>query len=69
MAKFQSSGLSVWSRRFGDAGVQRTWSVAAEPNTSSRVFATGAFAGTANFGGGDLTSAGDTDIFVASFAP
>lgn len=52
-----------WSKRFGDATVQDTNGVAVD--AAGNVIIVGTFAGSVNFGGGALTSAGGTDIFVA----
>jgi hypothetical protein len=63
IAKLAPDGDHVWSKAFGDATAQSGIAVAVDGD--GNVFATGAFAGTVNFGGGDLTSAGSTDVFVA----
>jgi hypothetical protein len=55
----------LWSQRFGDGDDQWGYSVAVDG--SGNVLVTGFFEGTVNFGGGDLTSAGLEDIFVAKF--
>ena len=54
-----------WSQGFGDAGDQLN--IHAAVDGSGNVITTGSFKGAVNFGGGDLTSAGDNDIFVAKF--
>ncbi len=63
VAKFDSSGNHLWSKRFGDASGQVGRSVAVD--AAGNVLLTGEFYGAADFGGGPLTSAGNTDIFVA----
>jgi len=65
VAKFDPAGVHQWSQRFGDASDQSATSVAVD--ASGNVIICGAFTGTVNFGGGVLTSAGSTDIFVAKF--
>ncbi len=54
-----------WSQGFGDAADQLN--VRATVDGSGNVIAAGDFEGSVNFGGGDLTSVGDNDIFVAKF--
>ncbi|UCF06866.1 MAG: hypothetical protein JSV33_07545 [bacterium] len=55
----------LWSKHYGDANDQRVYGVACDG--SGNVVVTGCFMGTVNFGGSDLTSAGDWDIFLAKF--
>ncbi len=57
----------VWSESFGDEFDD--WGRAIATDEAGYFIVTGHFAGTANFGGGDLTSAGGADIFVAKFGP
>ncbi len=59
------TGNHNWSRRFGDAAAQFGRSVAIDG--SGNVVVTGEFSGTADFGGGVLTSAGAEDIYIAAF--
>jgi hypothetical protein len=58
------TGAQVWAKRFGDAAAQAGTSVATH---GGGAVITGNLAGTADFGGGALTSAGATDVFLASF--
>ena len=68
LAKFRfTSGEFGWSKRFGDSDGQKAWAVTADG--SDNVIITGELYGAANFGGGALTSAGGSDIFVAEFQP
>jgi hypothetical protein len=67
VAKFGSDGAHLWSKRFGDAGLQEPSRVAVDD--SGNVVATGFFLGAIDLGGGALTSAGDEDVFVAKFGP
>lgn len=62
VAKFNASGNHIWSKRFGDASAQAGRSLVAD--AFGNVIAAGVFAGTVNFGGGSLTSAGQNDIFL-----
>lgn len=63
VAMFNSAGIHLWSRKFGDAGDQEGYSVAAD--ASGNVFLTGEFKGEINFGGSNFVSAGSDDIFLA----
>jgi uncharacterized protein (AIM24 family) len=65
LAKFDAIGNHLWSQRFGDAEDQHVRSVAFDP--SGNVAITGGFEGSVDFGGGPLTSAGETDIFLVQF--
>jgi len=66
VAKFSGSlGDHIWSRRFGDADDQRGTGIVTDG--ASNVLTAGLLAGSADFGGGVLTSAGSNDIFVAGF--
>jgi uncharacterized protein (AIM24 family) len=65
VARFDANGIHIWSKRFGSANTQIGYSVAT--NLSGNVAITGELNGTADFGGGALTSAGGSDIFVARF--
>ena len=63
VAKFDAAGKHLWSQRFGDIG-----SYAIAVDRADNVLVTGSFEGTVDFGGGTLTSAGFSDIFVAKIA-
>jgi hypothetical protein len=67
LAKFGPDGSHIWSMRFGDPLPQEAYGVA--PDASGNVIVAGRFYGTVDFGGGPLTSAGQTDVFVAKFSP
>ncbi|MBI4702896.1 MAG: SBBP repeat-containing protein [Deltaproteobacteria bacterium] len=64
VAKLDSSGNHVWSRRFGNASKSQ-YGDAIAADGSGNVLVTGHFWGTVDFGGGPLTSAGELDTFVA----
>src|ERR1043166_7251809 len=66
IAKFASDGSHLWSKRFGSTGTDRGASIAVD--ASGNVLVAGVFSGTVNFGGSDLISAGDLDLFIAKFA-
>jgi hypothetical protein len=71
VARLDASGGHVWSKRFGDAADQLLGET--EPNARMSVAAlaqggavvSGSLNGTADFGGGPVTSAGKLDVFVA----
>lgn len=65
VASFTSDGVHLWSRRFGDGSYQRAYAVGVDD--SGNVVLAGSLLGAADFGGGTLTSAGNSDIFVAKF--
>jgi len=56
VVKFNAVGVHQWSQRFGDANSQYASSVTTD--AGENMIITGEFAGTANFGGGPLTTAG-----------
>jgi len=65
VAKYDAAGVHQWSQRFGSAADDLGVAVAVDG--SGNVVLTGNFQGTADFGGGDLVSAGEQDIFVAKY--
>ncbi|MBL8742598.1 MAG: hypothetical protein JNK04_15935, partial [Myxococcales bacterium] len=62
LVKLDNAGNHVWSKRFGDGSEQTLNAVGVAPNGD--VIAAGDFAGTEDFGGGPLTSAGSSDVAV-----
>ena len=64
IAKFNSAGTHQWSFRFGDAQNQ---SIEGLSTTPTDLYATGYFYGAVNFGGSNLTSAGQSDVFLVKF--
>jgi hypothetical protein len=65
LAKFNSAGNHLWSKRFGDATNQFGFGV--DVDSVGDVLVAGGFHGTVDFGGGALSSAGFSDIFLAKF--
>ncbi len=65
MAKYDASGAHEWSQRFGGANSDESAAIAVD--ASGNVIVAGFFVGTADFGGGNLVSAGDYDVFVAKY--
>jgi hypothetical protein len=67
VAKYNSAGGYVWSKRYGGGDNQLADCVAVAPNGSVSVG--GFFAATIDFGTGTLTSAGAYDGFLAGIGP
>jgi hypothetical protein len=65
IAKLNRDGGHIWSKRFGDGSNQAGQSVAVDKQ--GNVALCGSMEGSVNFGSGELTSGGGTDIFVATF--
>jgi hypothetical protein len=61
------TGSHLWSFRFGDAASQKAYGLAADKD--GNVIVAGTFEGAIDFGGGELKSAGATDVFVAKLGP
>jgi hypothetical protein len=66
LLKYSSAGGFLWSKRVGGAGDDLAMSLAVDKTTGEFVVS-GHFTGSANFGGGNLASAGGNDAFVARF--
>jgi hypothetical protein len=64
VAKLDAAGNHLWSRAWGDSTALYTQGVAVGVDSAGGVLVTGNISGSANFGGGTLTSAGQDDIFV-----
>lgn len=58
-----TTGVTEWSKNFGNVDFQYGWSVAATPD--GNVAVTGQFNGDINFGKGNLGNKGKRDIFLA----
>lgn len=67
VAVYTTNGAHRWSQRFGSTGNETGTGIKAD--IARNVFVTGYFSDTVDFGGGNLTSAGDTDIFLAKYDP
>lgn len=66
LAKFDTNGTHSWSKRYGDASSQVGSGLAVD--AQGNPILTGYFAGSLDFGGGGLASAGANDIFVAKIS-
>ncbi len=67
LARFDANGKHLWSKRFGDTKSQRAFALDVDP--TGRILLLGEFAGSVDFGGGGMKSAGQTDVFLAAFGP
>ncbi len=65
VASYTAGGTHRWSKGFGGPGLAVGRAIAVD--SAGNVYVTGSFTGTADLGGGPLTSAGSSDIFVASY--
>jgi hypothetical protein len=66
VAKFSPTGQHLWSRQFGGTSGEDVRGVAVDG--AGDVFLTGQFLGAISFGGPNLTSAGNEDIFLAKLS-
>ncbi len=67
VAKYNANGQYRWDKVWGDP-FDSDWGLDVAIGAQDHVLAIGGFAGTANFGGGNITSAGGRDIIVAELA-
>lgn len=67
LLKLGSGGVTLWSKRFGDAASQSAAAVTVDP--AGNVLIAGGFSGVVDFGSSVVTSAGSNDVFVAKFSP
>ncbi len=67
LAKFDSDGNHLWSKKFGDYDYQYGTGVAFD--SAGNVILIGHMHYKADFGGGELTTSGGLDIYVAKFDP
>jgi hypothetical protein len=66
LAKYSGTdGRFVWSKRVGGSGGDIGTGLA--PGISGGIVVTGTFSSTVNFGGGNVQSAGGTDVFLATY--
>jgi hypothetical protein len=65
--KLDPCGKLLWSKQLGNA-LDNAYEALAVDKTGN-VYVGGRFEGTIDFGGGPLTSAGSTDIFVVAYEP
>ena len=65
LARLDGSGATLWSKRFGDYFDQFIYGVATGPQ--GEIAITGPFDNAIDFGGGKMSSAGSSDMFLAAF--
>lgn len=65
VASYDASGGHLWSMRAGGTGSDRAQGICVD--AAGTLFVTGAFEGSASFGGATLVSAGVSDIFAVSY--
>ncbi|MEZ4372060.1 MAG: hypothetical protein R3B07_14605 [Polyangiaceae bacterium] len=66
LAKFDSSGNHLWSKRFG--GTKDAFGLGVAVDTTNSIIITGYFSGTASFGGANLVETGNQqDVFLAKY--
>ena len=66
LARYDTNGNHLWSRRFGSTGFDVGNAVATD--VLGNVYATGFFQGTVDFGGGGLVATGTNDIFFVKYS-
>jgi len=62
VAKLDTDGTHIWSKRFGDAAIETAFDVAVD--SSDGILLTGGFEGTVDFGATALSTAGASDIYI-----
>jgi hypothetical protein len=67
IARYSAAGTHLWSKRFGTTGTETATSI--DLDASGNIFVGGYFVGVGNFGGNNLTSAGQQDGFLAKYSP
>jgi hypothetical protein len=67
VAKLDSLGNHLWSKKFGDQAAQAINGVDFDPGGNALFV--GEIGGSADFGGGTLFSAGGNDVFVVKYGP
>ena len=65
IAKYNTDGDFIWAEQFGGSGEDVAGRVAVDP--SGNVLVTGYFSGMSTFDGTSVTSAGNTDAFIAKY--
>ncbi|MEP7122975.1 MAG: MopE-related protein [Byssovorax sp.] len=63
VAKYNAAGVYQWGKKFGDPSQQESTGLGID--SSGNLYLAGFFAGKVDFGGGNLTSAGNIDVYLA----
>jgi hypothetical protein len=66
LAKYSPLGEYIWAKRIGGTGTDLAYSIAVDG--SGNVAVTGLFQNSVDFGGGSLTSAGSSDVFLVKYS-
>ncbi len=67
LTKLDPDGNHLWTKQYGDSGLQLIDDAEADP--MGNLLATGTFEGTVDFGDGMITSTGAQDVFVVKLDP
>lgn len=67
VAKFDTTGQTLWSRKFGDANAQTARGIATD--MAGNIYIGGSFEGSIDFGAGAMASVGNHDVFIAKLDP
>jgi len=67
VAKYDAGGNFRWVRQAGGSGYDEGRGIAADP--AGNIYVTGLFQATASFGATNLTSSGQSDVFIAKYDP
>ena len=67
LAKYDSAGALLWTRRAGGIGYDEGRGVATD--AAGNIYVGGLFQNTASFGTTNLTSSGESDVFLAKYDP
>ena len=65
LASYTTAGTHRWSKNYGSSSYDYSYGVAVDNSGNSYI--TGYFQGSANFGGGTVTSKGSYDVFIGSY--
>lgn len=67
LVKYSSAGNYVWSKTLGGTGTDSVYSIYVD--SFDNLYVAGGFQQTVNFGGGNITSGGNYDGFIAKYSP
>jgi hypothetical protein len=67
LARYDGNGTLLWARKAGGTGSDAAYAVVAD--AAGNAYVTGDFAGTADFGGAQITSGSGQNSFVAKYDP
>ncbi len=67
LGELDTSGATLWSRRFGGAGIDFAWNTSVSTSQAGNVYLLTGWSGAVDLGGGAITAAGD-DTVVGSWS-